>query len=120
MPLPPWLKHLVTNMFMSEEAAFCYMFCEKCGLTRPHGQQLDPLYHGAEELSSQKTLCQRQPVVMGELHQPGLSPPTLLARQRPVPIRWGFFRKSIEGFSVAATSRATTPGTWLFRPYEGK
>jgi hypothetical protein len=32
MPLPPWLKHLVTNMFMPEEAAFGHMFCQKCRL----------------------------------------------------------------------------------------
>jgi hypothetical protein len=25
-------EHLVTNMFMPEEAALGYMFCEKCGL----------------------------------------------------------------------------------------
>jgi hypothetical protein len=37
MPLPPWLKHLVTNMFMPEEAALGYMFCEKCGLTPSRG-----------------------------------------------------------------------------------
>jgi hypothetical protein len=33
MPLPPWLKRVLTNMFMPEEAAFCYTFCEKCRLT---------------------------------------------------------------------------------------
>ena len=36
MPLPPWLKRVLTNMFMPEEAAFGYMFCEKCRIEEGH------------------------------------------------------------------------------------
>jgi hypothetical protein len=40
MPLPPWLKRVLTNMFMPEEAAFGYMFCEKCRLAADNWREL--------------------------------------------------------------------------------